>query len=1075
MQGLARISVMRPVFATVLVLALAVVGLFAIPRLGVDRFPTVDFPWISIVTTLPGATPAEIETEITEEIERQVNTVSGIEQITSTSSEGISVVSIQFALEKDPDIAAQEISSKVDLALPNLPKEAEKPVIQKQDSTSAPVLRFVVSSEKASIRELTEYADKRLRSQIESISGVGEVQIIGGQEREIHVLLDPYRLRAYNLTAVDVQRALQTQNLNVPGGSLDEGARRLSVRTRGRVDSIAAMEQIIVKNASGQPIRLQDVARVEDAEAEAETLALINGKPAVLLAVKKQSGANTVAVITAVKTKLKELEPSLPSGYETRIVSDQSKFILASLHAVQEHLILGAILASVVVLIFLWNWRSTLIASIAIPTSLISTFALMQVMGFTLNIITLLALTLAVGIVIDDAIIVLENIYKYLEEKEMTPFEAAIEATKEIGLAVLATTMSLVAVFLPVAFMTGIVGRFLNSFGLTMAFAILVSLFVAFTLTPMLSARWLRAPKKTLKAIVTGGSVEDETNGHHEERKGIFARFEDWYARIVRWSLGHRWVIVVASVLTLLATGPIASRVGQNFLPNEDESQFIVSVRAPEGTSLSATGSMMERIATEIRSLPEVEDTMVTAGDDPQQTQNLGSISVQMRPVEERKTNTSQYDLMDRVRKEILTKYPRELRINVSPPNAFGGGAEWAIEYVISGPDLEVLNRTAQKVVADLRKVPGVADADTSVLPAKPELGVSVDRDLASDLGVSVSDIASSLRILVAGEKVSEFDEDGQQYEVRLRALPEYRDRQDSLALFTVPSSKDGLKSVPVDQVVTFAEGNSPSVIERYARTRRVTIKANILPGASQQAIQDKLVALVKAENLPVQYRTDFAGSSRELAKTFTAFGLAFLLSIIFMYLILAAQFESWLHPITILLSLPLTVPFALLSVVLLGQSLNIYSMLGILVLFGVVKKNAILQVDHANQLREKGLERTDAIVLSSRDRLRPILMTTIAFVAGMLPLLFSRGTGAATNQATGGVIIGGQVLSLALTLIAIPVFYSLMDDLTVGIARLKGWVARKLSRGEGEEAETVPAAIPARTNANIGAEAGGG
>jgi hydrophobic/amphiphilic exporter-1 (mainly G- bacteria), HAE1 family len=1050
MQGLARLSVNRPVFAAVLILALTIVGLFAIPKLGVDRYPKVDFPYITVTTVMPGATPEEMETEVTEEIEKQVNTVSGIDTLQSTSAEGVSVVTIGFVLEKDADVAAEEVRAKVDAALPELPDEAEKPTVSKMDSTSGAIISFTLTSPDASIRTLTEYADKQLRPQVESLSGVGEVKIVGGRSRQINVEVDPYRLRSFNLTATDVKRALQTQNLQIPGGALDQGERRLSVRTQGRVSTVADLENVVVRVRQGQPILIKDVAEVEDSEEEAESIANVDGVTAVLLQVKKQSGANTVAVIESVKEKLHQIASSLPKGYETRVVSDQSIFIKAALHSVEEHLILGSLLASVVVLVFLWNWRTTLISALAIPTSIISTFALMSMMGFTLNVITLLALTLAVGIVIDDAIIVLENIYRFLEEKEMTPFQAAIEATKEIGLAVLATTMSLVAVFLPVAFMTGIVGRFLNSFGLTMAFAIMVSLLVAFTLTPMLSARWLKSPKKALADVLNGAGLRGTTNdegqttnvkGHSIVERTLNAFFgwlEGVYGGLLWWSLKHRWVVVTISVAVLFSTVPLGKRVNKNFLPNDDESQYTVSVRAPEGTSLAATESLLNRIAADIRQLPEVKYTVVTIGDDTQKTQNLGSILVQMNKVEERKTGIDQFTLMNKTRTDVLSKYPRELRTSVSPPNAFGNGAQADIQYAITGPDLDTLTRAANAVLAELRDAPGVADADTNSIIGKPELGVTVDRSMAAELGVSIADVATGLRVLVAGEKVTEFSDEGQQYDIFLRALPSYRDQQESLSLFTVPTSKSGIDAVPMEQVVSFAEGSGPSVVNRLARQRQVTISANLLPGASQQAVQDKVAELVKKQNLGPEYKGEFLGASRELVKSFKSFMLAFLLSFVFMYLILAAQFESWLHPVTILISLPLTVPFALLSLLLLGESLNIFSMLGILVLFGVVKKNAILQVDHANHLRGEGLEREEALVQASRDRLRPILMTTIAFVAGMIPLAISTGTGAGTNRASGGVIIGGQTLALVLTLVATPVFYSLFDDLSLAFGRAK-------------------------------------
>ncbi len=1030
MQALARLCVNRPVFAGVIILMFVVVGLFAIPQLGQDRFPTIDFPAVTVVTTLPGATPEEMDTEVTEEIEKKVGSTAGIDAIQSTSAEGISVVQISFTLETNGDVGAADVRGKIDQAVPNLPDEAERPVVNKFGGDAAPVLQFVLSGEGASIRDLTEYADKTLRPQIESLNSVGEVTITGGRFRQINVLTDPYKLRALGLTVLDLQNALRVQNAQVPGGSIDQGDRKISVRTESRAKTLEGLREIIVKQNVGRTIRLGDVATIEDGEEEPTSLASLNGKPSVLLSVRKQSGANSVAVIDTVNAKLKEIAPALPPGYATKVTNDQSVFARAAIATVEEHLLLGSALAASVVLIFLWNWRTTLISALAIPTSLIATFALMWAQGFTLNIITLLALTLAVGIVIDDAIIVIENIYKFIEEKNMSPKEAAIEGTKEIGLAVLATTLSLIAVFLPVAFMTGIVGRFLSSFGLTMAFAIGVSLIVAFTLTPMLASRWLKRHKPA-----------DNHGGDAPKKGGAFQTLERGYYSLLKWSLGHRWLIVLICLGTLFAVGPLMGIVNKNFLPDEDESQFVVSVRASEDRSLAATQTLVEEIATDIRkNVPNVADTVVTVGNDLQQTQNKGDILVRLTPIDKRKTDQkTQSDLMTIVRTKILPKYPKDLRTLVSPPNAFGGGAQAGLQFIISGPDLKVLEKAATAIVTELRKETGIADADTSLVVGKPELAVAIDRARAGELGVSASDIALGLRIATSGQDVSSFNQGGRRYDINLRALPEFRDRETALSLFSVPSQKKEITTgVPLNQVVKFRDGDAPSVVERYSRQRSVTVSANLLPGTSEQTVQDKINKILADQKLDPAYRGQYIGRSKEFGRTFTAFGTAFLLSLVFMYLILAAQFESWIHPITILLALPLTVPFAILSIILTGSSLNMYSMLGILVLFGVVKKNSILQVDHANQLRERGLERNVAVLQASQDRLRPILMTTIAFVAGMLPLIVSSGVGAGTNRAVGGVIIGGQTLSLLLTLVATPVFYTLFDDLTVGYGKLK-------------------------------------
>jgi hydrophobic/amphiphilic exporter-1 (mainly G- bacteria), HAE1 family len=1021
MQALARLCVRRPVFASVLVLALVVVGGVGYSRLGTDRYPKVDFPTISVLTRLDGAAPEEVETEITDKIEESINTIAGIDELQSTSAEGISQILVTFILEKNVDVAAQEVRDKVSRVLGDLPKGIDPPVVEKLDPDATPILSVSLTG-KRSLRETTEFADKVFRRQIESINGVGQVTILGGRSRRINVLLDAERLKAYGLSAVDVLRTLQTQNVKIPGGTLKAGANEATVRVYGRVVHPRELESVVITEKNGLPIRIGDVAVIEDGVEDAKTVAAKDGVPTVVLSVRKQSGTNTIEVVDRVKERLAELAPQLPAGYSFEIVRDQSQFILAAVHTVQEHLLVGGFLAALVVLLFLGNLRSTLIAAVAIPTSIVATYALMYAMGFTLNVLTLLALTLAVGIVIDDAIVVLENIFRFIEEKKVAPFQAAIDATKEIGLAVLATTLSLVAVFLPVAFMGGIVGRFMNSFGLTMAFAILVSLLVSFSLTPMLSARVLRRdPKRAEK----GGSKE----------RGFYRFVDRAYLAMLRWSMGHRWAIVLICGLALVSVIPLFMKVPKNFLPYDDESQFEVNFRAPEGTSLEATGLLGTRIARDIQKLPGVVSTLTTVAGDAKRTPNVGSVYVKLSGVEKRKE--SQTTVMNLVRTEVLPSFAdQKLRTDVSYVNAFSGGVKnTEIMFVVNGPDLKRLAEISDALQKKLEKVPGIVDVDSSLIFGKPEIGVTVARSKASDLGVSVADVAETLRILVGGEKASAFDDGGEQYDVWLQARPEDRTDRSTLRRFNVPSSRLG--GVPLDDVTSVRPGTGPSEINRLNRRRQVTIFANMLPGYSSQNAIDVLVKETKAMNLDPAYTTRFIGRSKEQGRAAQNFLLAFGLSFIFMYLILAAQFESWLHPITILVALPLTVPFALLAILVFGQSVNIFTSLGILVLFGVVKKNGILQVEFANQLRERGMDRDAAIVEASRERLRPILMTTLAFVAGMLPLVVSSGPGAGTNRAIGSVIAGGQTMALLLTLLATPVAYSLFDDVQQAFARL--------------------------------------
>lgn len=1057
MNQLAAICVKRPVFATVLILVLVVFGVFGYSKLGLDRFPKVDFPMITVTTRMPGSAPEEIETEITDKIEEAVNTVSGIEELRSVSSEGISLVYIQFHLEKDADVAAQDVRDKVNRILPELPEDVEQPTVEKLDPDSSPIVTVAVSApEPATLRDITEYCDKVLRRQLETVSGVGQVMLVGGQARQINVQLDPLKLRAYDLTVADVARALGAQNLQMPSGSMKVGDTEYTLRTMGRVTNMKEMEAIAVANRNGHTITIGDLGRAEDSTEEVESASLYDDTPCVLLNIRKQSGTNTVEVAESLKERLRELTKTLPKDYRVEVVRDQSVFIEASVDTVKEHLILGGGLAAIVVFFFLANVRATVIAALSIPTSIIAAFAIVQYMGFTLNSLTLLALTLSVGIVIDDAIVVMENIFRYIEEKKYTPYEAALAATSEIGLAVMAITLSLIAVFLPIAMMEGIVGRFLKSFGITMAATILVSMLVSFTLTPMLAARWFKKAKED--GVTPGGHGASHGGGSGSKGQRFYRILEDAYLALLRFCLRQRWVVVLA-VIGCLATLPILFKVlPKNFIPDDDSSEFELSVQAPEGTSLEATQVLIARIARDIRQLDGVRYTVASVADTEQRNPYQGTIYVRLVNIADR--DYDQLAMMDFVRKNVLPKFSGDnLRISVSPVSLMSGGGMTSadVQYMIGGPDIAKLEQYARAVMEELKKVPGAVDVDSSISSGKPQYGIAVDRPKAAELGVSIADIANTLRLLVAGEKVSDYNEKGEQYEVHVRAVADVRNHLDELKMITVPSSK--FDTVPLADVVQFQKGTGPAQINRLSRTRQVTINANMTPGTSQQTLLDKLDEATASLGMGPEYKTGLLGRSKEMAKAFRAFFLAFVLAFIFVYLCIAAQFESWLHPLTILLSLPFTLPFALLSLLLFQQSINIFSLLGILVLFAVVKKNSILQIDHTNQLREAGMPRFEAIVAANRDRLRPILMTTVAFVAGMIPTLISNAEGASINKAISGVIVGGQTLSLLLTLVATPVAYSLFDDL--GQLRLVSRLLRRV-KPETPAADPDPSGAPA-------------
>ncbi len=1054
MQWLAEICVHRPVFATVIILFLTVVGGFSFFTLGVDRFPKIDLPTVSVQTTNTGAAPAEIETEVTDIIEGAVNTVPGIEEMRSTSSQGRSNVTLTFNLDKDPDQAYQEIQQKLSGVVNRLPETADPPVVRKSDPDSQPVLIFAVSAPR-NVVELTDLVQNQIQERIENAEGVGEVQIFGGRQREIKIYINPDRLRAFNLSVTEVSNAIRAQNQEFPGGSVNEGMRSLTLRTISKITDVNQFGEIVIVTRNNFPIKIKDVGRVEDGGVEPTTAASLDGVQSVSVAIRKQSGSNTIALIAGVKERMAEIVPTLPPDVKVAVTRDQSEFIENSLHAIEEHLIIGGILAAIVVFLFLWNIRSTIIAALAIPVSIIASFAAIDWLGYSLNQMTMLALTLMVGIVIDDAIVVLENIYRFVEEKGMHPFQAAIEGTKEIGLAVLATTLSLLAVFIPVGFMTGIVGRFMSSFGLTSAAAIAVSLIVSFTLTPMLAARWIKPHKKEdeeeekeaqnskfefqdSEQIQGDGRLREEAIQNRKSKirneskdSWFYSKIDGVYTWLLKLSMRFRWAVVLLCVITVASIYPLFNLVGMAFLPDEDESAFSINVRGPQGTSLAATQSILERIARDVREqLPGLQNTLVQVGGWGGGATNTGNVNVSLVPVGDREK--SQADLIAQTRNLVKKYQSKDYRVNVSGSSSIGsslglGRGGSGIGYFIAGPDIQKLDEYSNQLVEKLRADDTFRDADRSLELGNPEIRVLIDRAKAADLGVQAGDVAQALNILSAGQRVSTFSEGTDQYDVLIQADEQFRRTRDNLQYFTVASSNGG--TIGLEKLVRIEEGLSPASINRLNRQRQVTISASLPPNASES---DALAVLQKhaaSLNMAQEYRTGVTGQSQELQRAYESFMLAFLLSFVFMYLILAAQFESFVHPITILLTLPLSIPFALLSTLIAGQTLNIFSALGILLLFGIVKKNAILQIDHTNTLRARGMNRYEAIIQANRDRLRPILMTTIALVAGMIPLVIGSGAGAATNRSIGILVVGGQSMCLLLTLLAVPVFYSLFDD----------------------------------------------
>lgn len=1035
MRHLVDLFVRRPVFATMLIASLVVVGLSSLFRLRVDRFPSVDLPTITVRTTLPGASTEEVETLVSQRIEEAVNTIDGIEQLRSVSGPGTSLVVITFSLDRNVDAAAQDVRDRVGTVLRQLPPEAEPPILGKFDNDQTPVVAFALSSERP-IREITELADKVLKPQIERSRGVGEVRIVGGAERSIHVWMDADRLWAYGLPITAVRNALRRQNAETPGGNVTGDRQESVLRTMGQLADPREFDDLVLATIRNAPVRVADVGHAEDGTKEVRSLSRLDGRPCVTLEVRRQSGANTVEVIEGVRREMEKLQKELPSDIRVETIRDQSRYITAALHEIQVHLVLGSILASAVVLLFMRSWRSMVIAAVAIPCSTIACFGVMEALGFTLNSVTMLALVLMVGIVIDDAIVVLENVFRFVEEKNMSPFEAAREGTAEIALAVMATTLSLAVIFVPVSFMSSISGKFLYQFGITAATAVMVSLLVSFVLTPTMSARMLRARP---------GSQ----GGHGVSRSGLYGLLERGYVALLRLSLRFHPVVAILAILTIATAWPLYGRVKQEYTPTDvDEAEFEVNVSGPEGANLHAMDEAVAAVEAEIRAVRGVRSTLATLGGSFLGQVSRADIFVRIAPHDERTVsllrfwrellsgtpgrafegNYSQRDVMVDVRRR-LAKF-RELRCSVRNLTSFNiGGGNFEIDFSILGPDLEALARYGEELKQRAATAGGIVDADTTLRLDRPELRAVVDRERAADLGIAVEDIAAALRLMVGGEeRTSRFHDRAlnESYDVELRLEESDRGSRERISELYVPAGDGGL--VRLDSLVRLEPATSPSRIDRMDRERQVALRAAVGPGF---ALADRLEALRRAAadmNMPATYTTRVAGRGRELERTFTEFLWAFLLSVVLMYLILASQFESLTHPLTILLSLPLSVPFALWSLDVTGNTLNLYSALGILVLFGVVKKNSILQIDHMNQLRERGMPRHEAILEGNRDRLRPILMTTLALVAGMLPLALGTGPGAEERRAVAVVVIGGQTLSLLLTLLVTPIAYLYFD-----------------------------------------------
>ena len=1052
-----ELCVKRPVFSVTLIGFLLVLGIFSFRDLGVDLFPKTDPATVTVTVDLPGATAEEMSTEVILPLEEAVSSVGGLDELSSEADEGVATITSKFVLERDTEGAAQDVREKVAAAIRLLPPTILPPTITKDDPDSDPVLSLLIAGG-ADLRETTEIADKQIKRTLETVNGVGEVDLTGGRIRQIRVFGDAEKLNAYGITITQLESAIQNQNVEVPGGTIRRGASEMGVRTLGRIEASELFNDIIVANVNGTPIRIRDVGRVEDTFADPLTWNMIGGKEAVVLDVRRQTGTNTLEVIDAAKAKIAQLKSTLPAGITIQIIRDNSKFIKASIASLEEHLLFGSLLASLVVMLFIRNVRSVIIAAVAIPTSIVATFTLLRIMDFTLNNMTLLALTLAVGIVIDDAIVVLENIVRYIEQKGYEPKRAAIEATKEIMLAVLATTLSLVIIFVPIAFTTGYARRYLNQFGWTMAFSVMVSMLVSFTLTPMLCSRLLGrmrskageaqpSPDASPESPAAAGSSSagGGTHASGATDNKFFASIDGIYGKLLEWALDHRGTVAWVAAATLALTFPLNALVGRDFIPADDQSELTVVFDTPVGTSLQGTAKVATQLAHEIERNKAVSFAWASVLNE----DNHGQVYVGLTDVSKRKPSST--EVGNQIREILAKPEYADLRSVVLLPSVLGSSIDYGtIRPLILGPDFYGAAKIAEQSAEEMRKIKGLVDVSAEVNLNTPELQVKIDRQRASDLGVRASDIANAVRLMVAGtDQISTYKEGSEQYDVTMQLLPEQQRNLDLLARLMIPSAKVG--QVRLDSVATLERGVGPTVIDRYNRQFQVALTANNSASLPFDAAVREISAAIEKIPHP-NYFVKFTGTVKILDETTRSLIIAFLLACIFMYMVLAAQFDSFLHPFTIMLSLPLSIPFALLTLFLSHRTLNLWSALGIFLLLGVVKKNGILQVDYTNRLRKEGVPLREAIVRANHVRLRPILMTTLAIVAGLVPTATGIGSGASQRSAIALTIIGGQSLCLLLTLLITPVAYSFFAELEAkqiripwqaSLARVRVGVAR--------------------------------
>lgn len=1022
MGGLSGVSIRRPVFITMVMAGLIVLGIFSYRRLAIDLYPDVDIPVVSVQTVYPGASSETIEREVTRRLEEAFNPVAGVNRITSVSIEGVSSVVVEMDLGRDIDVASQDIRAKIEGIRRELPSDIESPVVQKFDPSAQPIISLALASNNVPIDRLTVLADETLRRRLESAKGVGEVRVAGGLEREIRVNLIPARLQALGVTVPEIMGALSRQNVEVPAGRVESGATEQLVRVTGRITDPAQFGDVIIATRDGQQLRLRDVAQVESGTEEERSVALVDGRRAVSLDILKVSGANTVSVADAVKIEIAKLQKSLPAGTELRIVRDNSVEIRQSVSDVIHELLLGALLTVIIVMLFLNDWKATAITSLALPVSVVSSFILMSVLGFTLNMLTLMALSLSIGILIDDAIVVIENIVRHRQKGE-DHFTAAAKGTTEIFLAVMATTLTIVAVFVPVAFMGGIIGRFFYQFGLTVAWAVLVSLFVSFTLTPMLSAWW-------------GVNPHVAGSGHGNVVTRGIGRFNAWFDRqatryrgVIRWALGHRKSTLAIAAASFVGAFMLFPLIGGGFMPDVDNSEFVVQLETPEGSSLAYTRGKAQQIIESLKSNSGVSYTYTTVGAGATGTVTKGEVYVKLKPAAERAQ--SQNAVMVDVRRELSRLHG--VRVSVLLGGGFGGAVA-PLQVEIRGPDVRELQRISNIAEAQVRQSPGIVDVAASLGAPRPEFRIVVDRDLSSQVGVDVGEIAQTIRPLLAGQVATRWeDPSGEERDVVVQVPPEFRRSLEDISSIPVATSSRGAGGtalVPLIDVARIEAGTAPAQIDRKDLERVASIGANVSPeltiSEASALIQKRLDALT----LPAGYSVRLGGETEQLAETVGYVLEAILLAVILIFLILASQFESFTQPFAIMLSLPLSLVGVLLALLVTNDTFNIMSMIGVIMLMGLVTKNAILLIDNANERRRAGMRRSEALVEAGAVRLRPIMMTTLAMIFGMFPIALAMGEGGGFRAPMARAVIGGLITSTMLTLLVVPVAYTYFDDI---------------------------------------------